>query len=65
MVKTLEEKIYEELFEIKKLLLRLVKDDEGEYKESFVKEVLKLAKEKPTMKFRNKKDFLRQLKKIK
>lgn len=41
-------------------ILRNVKDAEGEYKEKFVKEVLKAAKEKPKYVY-NPKTFLRQI----
>lgn len=41
-------------------ILRNMKDSEGEYKESFVKEVLKAAKEKPKYVY-NSKTFLRQI----
>lgn len=41
-------------------ILRNVKDAEGEYKEEFVKEVLKAAQEKPKYVY-NPKTFLRQI----
>ena len=41
-------------------ILRNMKDSEGEYKEKFVKEVLKAAKEKPKYVY-NPKTFLRQI----
>jgi len=41
-------------------ILKNMKDSEGEYKEAFVKEVLKAAKEKPKYVF-NPKTFLRQI----
>ena len=42
------------------IILSGVKDPEGEYKEEFVKEVLKAAKEKPVYTY-NPKTFLRQI----
>lgn len=41
-------------------VLRNIKDAEGEYKEKFVKEVLKAAQEKPKYVY-NPKTFLRQI----
>ena len=41
----------------------LGKDSEGEYKPDFVRKVLKAAREKAIFTFRNKKDFLKQIKK--
>ena len=41
-------------------ILREVKDAEGEYKEEFVRGVLRAAKEKPTYAY-NPKTFLRQI----
>jgi len=41
-------------------ILRNVEDSEGEYKEEFVKEVLKAAQEKPRYVY-NPKTFLRQI----
>ncbi len=41
-------------------ILRNMKDSEGEYKEKFVKEVLRAAKEKPKYVY-NPKTFLRQI----
>lgn len=41
-------------------ILRNVKDGEGEYKEAFVKEVLRAAKEKPKYVY-SPKTFLRQI----
>ena len=41
-------------------ILREVKDAEGEYKEEFVRGVLRVAKEKPTYAY-NPKTFLRQI----
>ena len=53
-----------ELSAIKSLLIALVgKDPEGEYRQEFVEEILKSAKEKPEYKFKNAKEFLKLLKK--
>ena len=41
-------------------ILRDVRDAEGEYKEDFVKRILKVAKEKPVYTY-NPKTFLRQI----
>jgi len=40
----------------------LGKDSEGEYKPEFVRKILKVAREKATFTFKNKKDFLKQIK---
>jgi hypothetical protein len=37
-------------------------DDEGAYKPEFVEEILSATMEKPTMKFLNASDFLKQIK---
>ncbi len=42
----------------------LGKDKEGEYNPEFVKEVLRIAKKKPCFKFKSKKAFLEELKKV-
>ena len=42
----------------------LGKDKEGEYNPEFVKEVLRIAKKKPCFKFKSKKVFLEELKKV-
>jgi len=39
------------------------KDEEGEYKPEFVKRILKAPQEKPKYTFRNKQDFITQLRK--
>lgn len=43
-------------------ILREVKDAEGEYKEAFIRQVLKMAKEKPSYVY-DPKTFLGQIKK--
>ena len=43
-------------------ILRGVKDAEGDYKEAFIRQVLKIAKEKPIYVY-NPKTFLRQINK--
>ena len=42
-------------------ILREVKDAEGEYKEKFVKEVLKAAKEKPKYEFKDPASFMKHI----
>ncbi len=63
-----EEKIYKELKEIKKetktlkdLIFLVLKDNEGEYKDSFVGRVLKKTSSKPEFIFTGKKDFLKMV----
>ena len=41
-------------------ILRRIKDAEGEYREEFIKEILKASKEKPTFTY-NHETFLRQI----
>ena len=61
-IEKLKKEIKTELFRefILPIVLSDVKDPEGEYKEEFVKRVLKAAKEKPTYAY-NPKTFLRQI----
>lgn len=62
------EKIYkevnalkEETKTLKELIFLILKDPEGEYRDSFIKRVLKKSCAKPQFIFTNKKDFLRQI----
>lgn len=64
----IEKKIYEEIANLKrqtdilkKLVIFSLKDAEGDYKESFVKKVIKKSKKNPELKFINKKEFLKQI----
>lgn len=60
-IQKLKREIKKELFEEFILpMLENSKDPEGEYREDFVREVLKAAKEKPTRKY-NPKNFLKQI----
>jgi predicted ThiF/HesA family dinucleotide-utilizing enzyme len=63
-----EEKLFKELQEIKRetkilkdLIFLLLKDQEGEYKKTFINRIRKKAKAKPQFVFTNKKDFLKQI----
>jgi hypothetical protein len=60
-----EEKIYKEVKELrnetktlKELFFLVLRDIEGEYKESFVKQTLQKSHAKPQFEFTGKKDFL-------
>ncbi|MBN2197845.1 hypothetical protein JW698_01445 [Candidatus Wolfebacteria bacterium] len=62
------EKIYKEVKALrqetktlKELVFLVLKDREGEYKDSFVKKILKKSRSKPQFIFTNKKDFLNQI----
>ncbi len=62
------EKIYKEVKELrretktlKELVFLVLKDSEGEYKESFIKKIVKKYQNKPQFVFINKKDFLKQI----
>lgn len=62
------EKIYKEVKELKKetnslreLIFLILKDPEGEYRDSFVKEVSKKSRSKPLFVFKNKTEFLKQI----
>lgn len=46
---------------LKNLVILSLKDSEGEYKEGFVKKILKKSKKNPEIKFENKKEFLKQI----
>lgn len=46
---------------LKNLIIFSFKDAEGEYKESFVKRILKKSKKNPEFKFINKKEFIKQI----
>lgn len=63
------EKIYkevkslkEETKALKELIFLILKDSEGEYKDLFVKRILKKAQSKPNFAFINKQTFLKQIK---
>lgn len=63
-----EEKIYKELKEIRKetktlkeLVFLVLKDQEGEYKDSFIKRVFKKTSSRPEFIFTGKKDFLKMV----
>ena len=64
----LDQKIEELKKDIKFLKSFLIgilgKDKEGDYNPEFVKEVLRIAKKKPCFKFKSKKAFLEELKKV-
>jgi len=60
------EKIYTELKELRKetkalreLFFLIIKDSEGEYRDSFVKRIIKKSHSKPEFIFTNKNDFLK------
>ena len=62
------EKIYTELKELRKetkalreLFFLIIKDSEGEYKESFIKKIIKKYQNEPQCVFTDKKDFLKQI----
>ncbi|MBI5079493.1 hypothetical protein HZB06_02375 [Candidatus Wolfebacteria bacterium] len=62
------EKIYKEIKALKeetKILKELVflvlKDPEGEYRESFIKKIIKKYRNEPQFVFTDKKDFLKQI----
>ncbi len=68
MVAITVEKLYKEIKELKKetrefrkLILFLIADPEGEYKEEFVRRILKKSQEKPEFTFSDKKSFLEQI----
>lgn len=68
METTTEKKIYKEIENLKtqtnilkKMVLMSFHDNEGEYKEEFIKKILKKTKKKPEFEFTNKKDFLKQI----
>lgn len=46
---------------LKNLVILSLKDSGGEYKESFVKKILKKSKKNPEFRFENKKEFLKQI----
>lgn len=46
---------------LKNLVILSFKDMEGEYKESFIKKILKKTKRNPEFRFENKKEFLKQI----
>ena len=48
---------------LRSLAISLGEDPEGEYRPDFVKEILKAAHEKPTLEFKDKASFLKQLRK--
>ena len=64
--KTIEKLVHNlsrEVITLRSLVISVIgKDKEGTYKPSFVKSVLKNAKNEPTMRFANSKDFLSRLK---
>ncbi|OIO49513.1 hypothetical protein COT96_00515 [Candidatus Falkowbacteria bacterium CG10_big_fil_rev_8_21_14_0_10_38_22] len=62
------EKIYKEVKALrqetktlKELFFLILKDYEGEYKNSFIKRILKKSRSKPQFIFINKKEFLKQI----
>lgn len=62
------EKIYkevkalkEETRTLKELVFLILKDPEGEYKEFFIKKIIKKYQNEPRFIFTNKKDFLKQI----
>ncbi len=62
------EKIYKEVKKLKQetktlkeLVLLVIKDSEGEYKDSFVKKIIKKSRSKPEFIFTGKSDFLKQI----
>lgn len=62
------EKIYKEIKTLKEetqvlkeLIFLVLKDPEGEYKDSFVKRILKKAQSKPNFTFTNKQTFFNQI----
>ncbi len=62
------EKIYKELKALRKetetlkeLFFLIVKDPEGEYRDTFVRRILKKARSSPRFSFRNKNGFLKEL----
>lgn len=46
---------------LKNLVILSFKDSEGEYKENFVKRILRKTKRNPEFRFENKKEFLKQI----
>lgn len=62
------EKIYkeikilkEETRALKELIFLILKDSEGEYRDSFIKRILTKARTRPQFIFTDKKDFLKQI----
>ena len=62
------EKIYkeikilkEETRTLKELIFLIIKDPEGEYKDSFINRILTKARSKPQIIFTGKKDFLKEI----
>lgn len=62
------EKIYKEVKALKEetkilkeLVFLILKDPEGEYKESFIKKIVKKYRSEPQFVFTDKKDFLKQI----
>lgn len=54
-------KLREETRALKELIFCVLKDIEGEYKNSFVKRILTKARSKPQFIFTGKKNFLKQI----
>ena len=55
------QKLREETRALKELIFCVLKDPEGEYKDSFVKRILAQVHSKPQFIFTNKKEFLKKL----
>ena len=51
----------EETRKLKELVFLVLRDSEGEYKDSFAKEIFKKAHSKPRFVYTDKKNFLRQI----
>lgn len=51
----------EETENLRELIFLILRDPEGEYKEEFIKKILRKSRLKPQRKFVNKTDFLNQI----
>ena len=52
-----------EMLQLRSFLIGIAgKDDEGEYRPEFVREILEASEEQPQFTFQNGKEFLRQIK---
>ena len=54
-------KLEKETKEVKKMLLYLFSDPEGEYREDFIKRILKKSRVKPEFTFKDGKTFLQHI----
>ncbi len=55
------ENLRKEMDEVKKVLFASLEDSEGEYKASFIKEVIRRSGETPSYRFNSKEEFLKDV----